>query len=72
MKLFTIREVADAMKVSDKTVRRLIKRGHLIAYKVGDRGQLRVKDLDIEAYLEEKKVRIDDGLENDDTHEEKK
>lgn len=56
MKLLTVQEVADAMKVSGKTVRRLIKRGDLRAYKVGDRGQLRVNELDLEGYLEGQRV----------------
>ena len=34
MKLLSIQEVAETMKVSEKTVRRLIKRGAIAAYKV--------------------------------------
>ena len=58
MKLLSIQEVADAMKVSSKTVRRLIKRGDLIAYKVGERGQLRVKERDLEGYVEAQRVEV--------------
>lgn len=59
MKLLTVQEVAEAMKVSEKTVRRLIKRGDLTAYKVGERGQLRVKESDFELYVEAQRVEAD-------------
>ena len=59
MKLLTVQEVADTMKVSEKTVRRLIKRGDLAAYRVGDRGQLRVKERDLEQYVNAQRVRVD-------------
>lgn len=58
MKLLTVQEVADTMKVSEKTVRRLIKRGDLAAYKLGKRGQLRVKECDLERYVEAQRVEI--------------
>lgn len=60
MELLTVQEVADTMKVSEKTVRRLIKRGDLAAYKVGDRGQLRVKERDLEQYFEAQRVRVEE------------
>lgn len=60
MKLLTIPEVAEAMKVSEKTVRRLIKRGDLPAFKVGDRGQLRVEEQELERYVESQRVRAAD------------
>ena len=63
MKLLTVQEVADMMKVSQKTVRRLIKRGDLAAYKVGERGQLRVKDRDLEQYVEAKRVQVEGTVE---------
>ena len=58
MKLLSMQEVADAMKVSSTTVRRLIKRGDLVAYKVGERGQLRVKECDLERYVEAQRVEV--------------
>jgi excisionase family DNA binding protein len=58
LKLLTVREVAEAMRVSEKTVRRLIKRGDLTAYKVGDRGQLRVKEIEMVRYLEAQRVEV--------------
>lgn len=60
MKLLTLPEVAEAMKVSEKTVRRLIKRGDLPAYRVGERGQLRVEERELERYVESKRVRAAD------------
>ncbi|MCC6645129.1 MAG: helix-turn-helix domain-containing protein [Polyangiaceae bacterium] len=62
MKLLTIPEVSEAMKVSEKTVRRLIKRGDLPAFKVGDRGQLRVEEAELERYVESQRVRAADAL----------
>lgn len=56
MKLLTVQEVAEVMKVSDKTVRRLIKRGDLVAYKLGERGQLRVSERELERYVESQRV----------------
>lgn len=58
MKLLTVQDVAETMKVSEKTVRRLIKRGDLAAYKVGKRGQLRVEECDLEQYLEAQRVEV--------------
>lgn len=58
MNFLTIQEVADAMKVSESTVRRLIRRGQIAAFKVGDRGQLRVKESELEHYVESRRVRI--------------
>lgn len=60
MNLLTIPVVAEALKVSEKTVRRLIKRGDLPAFKVGDRGQLRVDEQDLERYVESQRVRAGD------------
>ena len=60
MKLLTIQEVADTMKVSEKTVRRLIKRGDIEAYKLGERGQLRVKECELERYVEAQIVQVKD------------
>jgi len=59
MNLLSIQEVAETMKVSEKTVRRLIKRGSIPAYKVGERGQLRVKEGDLERYVEAQRVEIE-------------
>lgn len=64
MKLLTLSEVADIMKVSESTIRRLIKGGILTAYKVGERGQLRVKEEDLEKYLKDQIVRVKNSIDN--------
>ena len=56
MDLLTISEVAETLKVSHSTIRRLISRGELVAYKVGNRGQLRVKKRDLERYVSMNRV----------------
>lgn len=56
MKLLTVPEVALAIRVSEKTVRRLIKRGDLQAYRLGERGQIRVDERELERYVESKRV----------------
>ncbi len=63
MKLLTVPEVAEAMKVSEKTVRRLIKRGALPAYQLGERGQLRVEERELERFVESQRVRAADVTE---------
>jgi excisionase family DNA binding protein len=60
MMLLTVQDVAEVMRISEKTVRRLIKRGDLVAYKVGDRGQLRVNEHEVERYLESQRVQTQD------------
>lgn len=62
MKLFTLREVATALQVSEKTIRRLISRGDLVGFKVGDRGQVRVKNEDLEDYLNRQRVHAQDPI----------
>ena len=49
--LLTISQAADYLKLSEKTVRRLISDQKLIASKVGDRSW-RIKESDIEDYLQ--------------------
>lgn len=47
--LYTVEQAAIYLKVSTKTIRRLIKSGKIIASKVG--GRWRIKNSDIEEYL---------------------
>lgn len=56
MTLLTLREVAAALKVSATTARRWVRDGSLAAYKVGKRGQLRVRDEDLESFLEKHRI----------------
>lgn len=58
MTLLTLRDVAESMKVSETTVRRWVRAGSLPAYKVGKRGQLRVREEDLEAFLEKQRIGV--------------
>jgi excisionase family DNA binding protein len=48
-KFFTIGQVAEALDVNPRTVRRWIKRGELIAYRVG--GVVRIAEGDLRVFL---------------------
>ena len=48
-KMYSLREVAENLKVSEATIRRLINDGQLRALKV--RGQLRIDEKDLTTYL---------------------
>ena len=48
-RLLTIKDVADILQVSDKTVRRWIDAGDLVAHRVGR--QLRVSQGDLETFI---------------------
>ncbi|MBR0156888.1 MAG: helix-turn-helix domain-containing protein [Clostridia bacterium] len=50
--LFTVAQVAQYLKVCEKTVRRLISNNKLVASKVGDRAW-RIRKDDIDVYLRE-------------------
>jgi excisionase family DNA binding protein len=56
MNLLTLRDVAGTLKVSETTVRRMVRDGSLAAYKVGRRGQLRIREEDLESFLETQRV----------------
>ena len=48
--LLTLKETAQGLKTSPKTVRRRIEEGKLRAFKVG--GQIRIREEDLQAYIE--------------------
>ena len=56
MNMLTLRDVAETLKVSETTVRRWVRAGSLPGYKVGKRGQLRVREEDLELFLEQQRV----------------
>jgi excisionase family DNA binding protein len=58
-RLLTVREVADAMRVSTMTVYRLIRSGALSAIRVGKHFRIRTRDL--EDYLEAQSTRGGDA-----------
>jgi excisionase family DNA binding protein len=57
--LLTVREVADAMRVSTMTVYRLIRAGSLPAIRVGK--HFRIREHDLDAYLEAQTFRGGDA-----------
>ncbi len=59
--LLTVGEVANLMRVSNMTVYRLIKSGQLAAVRVGKNYRIRRRDL--ERYLEERAVRVEEDEE---------
>ncbi len=52
--LFTVREVAKKLKLTDKSVRRYISQGKLKAIKLGR--VLRIREADVEEFLEARRV----------------
>ena len=62
MKPSTLREVASALKVSEKTIRRLINRGDLVGFRGGDRGLVRLKSEDFEDYMNRQRVHVQDRM----------
>ena len=52
MKFLIVKEVATIMRVSSEHVRRLIRGGSLPAFKVGRRGGYRIKEEDLDHYIE--------------------
>jgi excisionase family DNA binding protein len=56
-RLLTVGEVADAMRVSNMTIYRLIKSGQLAAIRVGK--NYRIRESDVNRYLAERSVRTE-------------
>jgi len=56
-RLLTVGEVADAMRVSNMTIYRLIKSGQLAAVRVGK--NYRIRESDVDRYLSERSVRTE-------------
>ncbi len=52
----TLQEVAQAVKVSETTVRRWVRSGDLPAFKVGGRGQIRIDPEDLRSFMERSRV----------------
>lgn len=55
--LLTVSEVADVLRVSGMTVYRLIRRGELVALRIGS--NYRIRERDLEDYLESTRVETD-------------
>ncbi|MDD3049444.1 MAG: helix-turn-helix domain-containing protein [Bacilli bacterium] len=58
--LYTVEQAAEYLKVSSKTIRRLIKSEKLLASKVG--GAWRIRKNDIENYLDETRNKTEVAL----------
>lgn len=58
LRLLTVAEVADLLRVSKMTVYRLIKSGDLAAIRVGK--NYRIRQLDLDTYLQEGSVQADE------------
>jgi excisionase family DNA binding protein len=56
-RLLTVGEVADAMRVSNMTIYRLIKSGQLAAIRVGK--NYRIRESDVNRFLAERSVRTE-------------
>jgi excisionase family DNA binding protein len=50
----TVKETAQQLRLCEKQIRRLIKRGELPAYRFG--GALRIKKKDIDGYVEAQRI----------------
>lgn len=55
--VLTIKEIAEQLKVSERTVRNWIDKGDLIGYRLG--GQYRVNTADLNTFIEKSKVKGD-------------
>ena len=56
--MLDIEEVAERLKVSESTIRGLVRAGKLRAYRIGGkRGRLRFKEDDLDTYIESTVVR---------------
>lgn len=59
--MLDIEEVAEKLKISDGTIRRLVREGKLRAYRIGGkRGRLRFREEDLELYIESALVKPDE------------
>lgn len=59
-RVLTVGEVAEALRVSNMTVYRLIRSGELVALRIGS--NYRIRERDLEAYLETTTVQTDRNL----------
>jgi len=58
--MLDIEEVAEKLRISESTIRGLVRSGKLRAYRIGGkRGQLRFKDEDLTAYIDSTLVQPD-------------
>lgn len=69
--MLDVNDVADQLRISVSTIRRLVREGRLRAYRVGGvKGALRFKQEDVDAYLESTLVRPGDPTDERDERDE--
>jgi excisionase family DNA binding protein len=56
-KMLTVEEVAERMRVNEKTVRNWIATGELLAFPIGKRGY-RISEIDLHNFVEARKQRL--------------
>jgi excisionase family DNA binding protein len=59
-----LRDVAQTLEVSETTVRKLVHSGSLPGNTVGKRGQLRIREEDIETFLLKQRVSFETGIDS--------
>ena len=60
--MLDIEEIAEKLKVSESTIRGLVRSGKLRAYRIGGkRGRLRFKEEDLSSYIESTLVRPEES-----------
>jgi excisionase family DNA binding protein len=57
-KMYTVQEVAQQLRVSERTVRNWIEQGELVAFSIGKRGY-RIAESDLNAFIAKRKRRTD-------------
>jgi excisionase family DNA binding protein len=55
----TIREAADRLRISERSLRKYLKRGDLAYYRPDPRGKILIRWADVESWLESRRVEID-------------
>jgi len=53
-KMFTVQEVAQRLRVSERTVRNWVERGELAVFRIGKRGY-RIAENDLNVFIEKRK-----------------
>lgn len=57
-RMYTVQEVAQQLRVSERTVRKWIEDGDLTAFSIGKRGY-RIAESDLQAFIDKRKRRTD-------------
>jgi excisionase family DNA binding protein len=57
--MLTVKQVCDVLQVHHNTLRRWIAAGRVPAYRIGPRGDLRLKQDDLDAFIEQMRIDAD-------------